>query len=209
MPALDTSPPSPSRKVRESWNERRERASALLSDSNPLPSFPLSLPPSPFSQAAASAAARPLTAAAVAAVAAAPTLSADASSLSAFGLLPQELIVYPPGSLSRVAGVDREGVLWVELLLDENENENENDEADEAATDEESNGLSLRSALSPTALRPGDAIIKAPEPVRIDFEARRSRKDQKLQQQKRATEAAAAAAAAAAVASKAEQAKKQ
>lgn len=117
--------------------------------------------------------------------AAAPTLSTDAPSLSAFGLLPQDLLVFPPGSLSRVAGVDSEGTLWVELLLDEGDENDENDNGD---------GLSsLPSALSPTALRPGDAVARAPEHARIDFEAGRARKDQKAQQ-KRARAAAAAAA---------------
>ena len=137
--------------------------------------------------------------------AAAPTLATDAASLSAFGgLLPRELIVFSPGSLSRVAGVDSEGTLWVELVLDENEIDD--DDGGGGSGSGEGEGLSLRSALSPTALRPGDAVMRAPEHVRIDFEARTARRDQKSQQ-RRAEAAAAAAAAAAAL--KAEQAKKQ
>lgn len=201
MPALATSPPS-SRKVRENWNETRTKR-------DPLSCYPssrsLSLPFPVLSQATKTAPPRPLTStAAAAAPAAAPALSTDASSLSAFGLLPRELILYPsPDALSRVAGVDGEGTLWVELLLDESENEN-----DETRDDgEETTSLSsLRSALSPTALRPGDAaIVKAPEHVRIDFEARRARRDQRLQRKR----AEAAAAAAAAAVAKAEQEKQK
>ena len=154
---------------------------------------------SPFSQATTTAQ-RPLTSTAATA---APTLLTDASSLSAFGLVPHDLIAYPPGSLSRVAGVDGERTLWVELFLDEIGNEND-ETGDDDDDDGESNGLSLRSALSPTALRPGDTMTKAPEHVRIDFEAGRARRDQKLQRMR-----AEPAAAAAAAASKAEQAKEQ
>lgn len=186
--------------------EERERAASLLSHEIPLPLI-TALSLLPLLKQAKAAPPRPLTAAAAAPVVA-PALSTDAPSLSAFGLLPHELLTYPPGSLSRVAGVDGEGTLWVELLLDESESESESENDDETgeADGEESDGLSLRSALSPTALRPGDAMPKAPEHVRIDFEARRARRDQKLQR-KRAE--AAAAAAAVAAASKAEQAKAQ
>lgn len=194
MPALASKPAA--RKVRKGRSDNVHFDTSLARSAHGAPSAS-SFPPQ------AAAAALPPASTLTAANAAAPALSTDGPSLSAFGLAPGELI-YVNEQLSRVAGVDSEGILWVDLLLDvENENENENEDDD----DLESKSLSLPSALAPTAHRPGDSMTEVPEHVHIDFEAGRARKDQRKQQKRAAASAAVAAAAVAAYAL--EQAKQQ